>query len=364
MGLDYYGQFVAVTASAFLIQRLADFPSETLIFLGDKQQLLMRSGALQACFFVIAAGVSTFSSYQIDLVFLLGLQCSSVAFALVLSSRSDRLTFIYLSSFFMAYVAALVLALSAGKSLAFAISIPNYLALIWIPVVLRLPTLASININDNCCPPSDRIADILMRVAAGSFVAFSTIGLASMATSDRSTDTAQIRLLGTALGFAAFLLPWPLKSLVGILQTANPQTIAHLRQYLRGTRFLAVLLIAASLPQQSASKYLACAGVSLLFVNFLVIERWNVAHGRLSNLARIALLATATAFASFKLLPADSDPISRSSIAILGGTAVYAALSCRSGPSVGISRQVAAETSWLSLAGALALFGSQRLAWL
>lgn len=356
MGLDYYGRFVSATASAFLIQRLADFPSETLIFQGDRQLLLRRSAALQASFFVVGGLLSQFTMYKVDLVFLLGLQCSSVAFSLVLWCKNERLTLWYLASFLVVYLVALASALLGGQRLEFAISIPNYLALAWIPIVLTLSV-------DRPAPPAATgpmprraIIDFPLRLAAGSFFAIATLGLASLAASDTHANAAQIRLLGTALGFAAFLLPWPLKSLVGIFQSSRAQQMAMLSRYLRGTRLTAAALIAAAMWSRPLAPYLACAAVCLVFINYMVIERWNVFHGDMPALARTALVASLVTLAAFELLPGKGGPILHSSVAILLGSSAYCALSWWASSSGEARRGISAESAALSFAGALALY--------
>ena len=361
MGLDYYGRFVALTASAFLIQRLADFPAETLIFEGDRRRLLLRSAALQSTFMAMAAVVSSWTSVRIELLFLMGLQCSSVAFSLVLSCRSDRLTLAYLATFLAAYLAALLYALGSGSSLAWAIAVPNFLALLWIPWALRAPML----VDAAAAPGQGRrlhipVLDVALRVAAGSFVAFATLGLAVIATTDRAVDTAQIRLLGTALGFSAFLLPWPMKSLVGILQAAQLPALLRLLRYLRGTQWLALVLIGLAIGVPATSRLALCAGLSLVFLNYLVVERWNIAQGSMAGLARIALLATVAALAAFKLISTSADPVARASVSILTGCALYAVLSWKALPTQSAGRTLAAELSWVSIACAAALVWSQR----
>lgn len=349
MGLEYYGHFVAATASAFLVQRLADFPSETLIFAGTPRSLLLRAAALQAVFLAIAAVALAVADARIDLFFLLGLQISSVAFAMVLSCRSERLTLAYLSAFLAAYLMALVVAITSGWPLVNAISVPNYLAGLWIPVVLRLGAAdAALQVPEMMSRPRSAWLDLPLRVAAGSFVAFATLGLATLPGAARAAESAQVRLLGTALGMAAFLLPWPMKSLVGVLKGAQPVMLASLLRYLLGVRVVALALVAAgAIAPVPARPFLLCAGTSLLFLNYQVVERWNVAEGRLALQACVALLATLVAFFAFRASAGHLAMLPCAVMAILLGGGVYGLCSQRLLPAPSLGRR-AASGLWLS----------------
>lgn len=327
MGLDYYGHFVAATASAFLVQRLADFPAETLIFASTPRALLLRASVLQMIFLGAAGLLVLADGPAIDILFLLGLQISSVAFAMVLCCRSERLTLAYLSSFLFAYLVALAVAFGTGRSLAEAISVPNYLSLVWVPIVLRLRPVATSSADQQATPFWSRALDFPVRVAAGSFVALATLGLSALSSDANPSETAQVRLLGTALGMAAFLLPWPMKSLVGLLRTGEPDTLRRLQHYLLGTRLLAVALIVASAAVTATGPLLLCAGMCLLFLNYQVVERWNIAGGRLVAQAGVALLSTMLAYVVFRHVAAGLAVLPRSSLAIMLGCVVYGALS-------------------------------------
>lgn len=361
-GLDFYGQFVSATASAFLIQRLADFPGETLTFQYHRRGLLARSTALHIAFFVGAVALSTSTTYRINLTFLLGLQCSSIAFGLVIACRQERLTLMYLTTFLATYLIAITYALSSDAKLELAISIPNYASLVWIPLVLRLPEPAQSSFDRQETAISFAF-DLSLRVAGGSFIALATLGLASVVSSGPSEDAAQVRLLGTALGLAGFLLPWPLKSLIGVLQAADKHLIRRLLRYLRGARLLATLLVTASLFRPTYGPMLLSAGVTLMYLNLLVIERWNVTRIPMRSVAGTALLASVATLVSFDLQPVALHPITRSSVAILVGITAYAGLTWRNRVAPSDARVVAIGLTWMSAVCVAALLMSQKFQW-
>ena len=70
-GIDFYGEFVSLTAAAFLIQRISDFPLEALAYSKEnKAQFFITALFIQSCcFFIGLFKITLFTVFVIGFSF-------------------------------------------------------------------------------------------------------------------------------------------------------------------------------------------------------------------------------------------------------------------------------------------------------
>lgn len=295
MGLQTYGEFVALSATAFFVQRLVDFPMETLAYSSKNEiTIFIRGFSIQLFFFIGTALFNYFDIANTNLLLLLSLQISSIAFSMVLSKRCEKLTFQYLLFFSIIYSTLIAFVIVNKISIINSLILINASTIIWWAIPLKVYKLQPNHLTLSFFFISE-LKTALLRLFVGLFSTVLTLGMPLLLSSVDAVLNAKVRLLGTIIMMSAFLLPWPLKSLISILEK-NPQTIEKLNYYLLFLFSASVFFDMFLSDYTTLKKYtdLPIASFITLSLTYLIIERLLITISGVKASAIASIIATIT----------------------------------------------------------------------
>lgn len=291
-GIDFYGEFVSLTAAAFLIQRISDFPLEALAYSKEnKAQFFITALFIQSCCFFIGLSLNLFFNKHIDLVLLGSLQISAISFSTVLRCKSEKLTFTYLVYFLFLYIAFLAAIPIYKHSLSWTISMANFFTLPWWLTLLSKSENESVTSD----PYKVDFYDILIKFGASCFSTFFSLGIPVISNATNS-ELGEIRLSGTAMMLSGFLLPWPLKTLIYVFSDSKNKIDFEIKlaKYLLFIAIISDLCLLLSEKIKLIIKIDFSTSFPLIAVGlaFLVYERYCIAHFGIKSIVLPSIIST------------------------------------------------------------------------
>lgn len=328
-GVEYYGQFVTLTATAFLAQRLIDVPTEALTSRSLPTNFLALAFPLHVAMFMISLAANYLLVASIDLPLLLSLQLSTLAFARTACQHSQNKIFLYLLSFAVCYALGLASTNSLGLSLRDALVIVNCVMGVWLilPVADPLP-----NQQFDLTIPRTTVNTYLRSftgLSAGLIATTLTVGLAALSSNTMdATGRGQVRLVGTVLGFSAFLLPIPLRSIIPMLRNSDVSFFPTIRSIVLGAQGLALCAfsVSALLANSIPTPWTALAMAAACFLAQTVVERIGIVFAPSKLLWPYSILGALAGILCFNSA-LNLPPIETTIFAIFGSLTVHAATS-------------------------------------
>lgn len=308
-GIEFYGEFVSLTAAVFLIQRISDFPLEALAYSKEnKVQFFITALFIQSSCFLIGLIFNLFYQKNVDLTLLASLQISAISFSIVLRRKSEKLTFVYLTYFLLLYISFLAAMPIYKYSLSWSISMANFSTLPW------WLTLLSDTDNELGNSESYKINfyDILIKFGASCFSTFFSLGIPVISHATNS-ELGEIRLSGTAMMLSGFVLPWPLKTLIHVFSKSkkNSDFEFKLAKYLFFITFISDLCLLFSDEIKIITNIDFRTSFPLIAVglSFLVYERYCISHYGIKSTVLPSIISTTLGIAlilTFNFIPFTS----------------------------------------------------------